>query len=139
MPFLAKGSQRCDLRLTLDGPQLILAINLRLMARGILFIEVKLKPELSQMKPSSVPLKCQCKIAGAVLDPTTGDLMEYRHLMKREEYREVWRKAAAKEFGKLTQGIPGVVEGTNTFFFVPYEAIPNNCLKDARCARICTN
>jgi hypothetical protein len=32
--------QRCDLRLTLDGTQLILAINLRLMARGILFIVI---------------------------------------------------------------------------------------------------
>jgi hypothetical protein len=44
--------------------------------------------------------------------------------MAKPEYSEVWGKANAKEIGRLAQGIPGVVEGTNTFFFKPYNEIP---------------
>jgi hypothetical protein len=65
--------------------------------------------------------------------------MEYRHLMKKEEYREVWSKAGAKEIGRLTQGISGVVKGTDTMFFVEYEDIPKERRKDVTYARICVN
>jgi hypothetical protein len=90
---------------------------------------------LSAIKITSVPLKAKnlacrryplqmmCELAGAVLDPKTGELMEYRHLIAKPEYCEVWSKANAKEIGRLAQGIPGVVEGTNTFFFQAYEDI----------------
>ena len=30
------------------------------------------------------------EMAGAVMDTDTGDLMEYRHLMKHPKYKEVW-------------------------------------------------
>lgn len=59
--------------------------------------------------------------------------------MKKEQYREVWSKAGAKELGRLTQGIPEVVDGTNTMFFVDYDAIPQDRRKDVTYARICVN
>ena len=55
-------------------------------------------------------------MTNAVLDEDTGELMEYRHLMKNPKYRQLYGKSYAKELGRLAQGMPGQVEGTNTFF-----------------------
>ena len=106
---------------------------------------------LSAMEMTTVPLKAKnlaarrfplqlmCELAGAVLDPKTGELMEYRHLIKKPEYVETWTNANAKEIGRLAQGIPGVVEGTDTFNFIKYEQIPNERKPDVTYARICCN
>ena len=59
-----------------------------------------------------------CEMAGAVLDAETGDLLEYRHLIRRPHYQEVWGNAFGKEVGRLAQGMPGVVEGTDTIDFI---------------------
>ena len=85
------------------------------------------------------PLQVLCEIAGAVLDSKTGELMEYRHLLKKPDYVDVWSKAGGKEIGRLAQGLPGVVEGTNTMFFKAYEEIPQDRRKDVTYARICAN
>eukprot|EP00956_Cyclotella_meneghiniana_P043249 scaffold260206_cov139-Cyclotella_meneghiniana.AAC.1 len=85
------------------------------------------------------PMQMLCEIAGAVLDAKTGELMEYRHLLKNPEYCDVWSKAGAKEIGRLAQGLPGVVEGTNTMFFKSYDEIPQDRKKDVTYARICVN
>ena len=50
------------------------------------------------------------EIAGAVLDGATGELLEYRHLLKNPAYREVWGVAYGKEVGRLAQGLDGFVE-----------------------------
>ena len=42
------------------------------------------------------PMQLMCELAGAVLDPKTGELMEYRHLIKKPEYVETWTNANAK-------------------------------------------
>jgi hypothetical protein len=106
---------------------------------------------LSAIEFSTVPLKAQrlasrkfplstlCELAGAVLDPKTGELMELRHLLAKPEYSEVWGKANAKEVGRLAQGLDGVVKGTDTFFFKAYEEIPKERRKDVTYARICCN
>jgi hypothetical protein len=60
-------------------------------------------------------------------------------LIAKPEYCEVWSKANAKEIGRLAQGLPGVVEGTNTIFFQAYEDIPVDKRKDVMYARICCN
>ena len=80
-----------------------------------------------------------CELAGAVLDPKTGELMEYRHLIKKPEYVETWTNANAKEIGRLAQGVPGVVKGTNTFHFMSYDDIPADRKSDVTYARICCN
>ena len=43
------------------------------------------------------PIQMLCDLAGAVLDEDTGDLLEYRHLVKHPKYREDWGKAHGKE------------------------------------------
>jgi hypothetical protein len=50
--------------------------------------------------------------------------MEYRHLIKNPKYSTIWRKAYGKELGRLAQGIPGTVQGTNTIVFISKHDIP---------------
>ena len=45
-----------------------------------------------------------------------GDLLEYRHLMKGEEYRDIWGKSYGNELGRLAQGIGDNIKGTDTIF-----------------------
>ena len=53
----------------------------------------------------------------AVLDMTTGELLEMRHLLVNPKYKELWGKSYTKELGQLAQGIPGVT-GTDTIIFI---------------------
>jgi hypothetical protein len=85
------------------------------------------------------PLQLFCEFAGAVMCDDTGDLLEYRQLAKIPKYRQKWTNAFGKEIGRLAQGIDGIVEGTNTIFFVDYDEIPEDRKKDVTYARICVN
>jgi hypothetical protein len=60
------------------------------------------------------PMEFLCELAGAVLDGATGELMEYRHLMKNPKYKQVWGYAFGTEIGRLAQGLKGRVEGTTS-------------------------
>ena len=75
----------------------------------------------------------------AVLDPETGDMMEYRHLLANPKYRPIWKPAYGKELGRLAQGIPGVVEGTDTIVFIEKKEVPHDRWKDVTYGRICAN
>ena len=77
-----------------------------------------------------------CEMAGAVLDAKTGDLLEYRHLIRRPHYQEVWGKAFGKEIGRLAQGMPGVVEGTDMMDFIHKSKVPQDRFKDSTYSRI---
>jgi hypothetical protein len=55
--------------------------------------------------------------AHAVLDQETGELLEYRRLLKHPRFKEVWNRSAADEFRRLAQGIEGRIKGTNTMQF----------------------
>ena len=92
-----------------------------------------------KMAARQYPAQFLYEVAGAVMDQETGDMMEYRHLLKNPKYREVWSKAFGKEIGRLAQGQKGVVEGTNALFFIKYEDIPMDRKKDVTYARICAN
>jgi hypothetical protein len=83
------------------------------------------------------PLQVLCEITGAVMDDETGELMEYRQLMKNAKYKENWGRAFGNEIGRLAQGIQGRVKGTNTFYFIKQNQIPNDRTKDVTYARIC--
>jgi hypothetical protein len=54
----------------------------------------------------------------AVLDKTTGHLMEMQHLLVNPRYKELWGKSYTKELRRLAQGMPGVSKGTNTIVFI---------------------
>eukprot|EP00804_Cyclotella_cryptica_P001885 CCRYP_007356-RA/>CCRYP_007356-RA protein AED:0.20 eAED:0.20 QI:0/-1/0/1/-1/1/1/0/768 len=75
----------------------------------------------------------------AILDTDTGELLEHRHLIKNPKYCTIWKNAYGKELGRLAQGIPGTVKGTNTIVFVAYNKIPPQCQKDVTYGRIVAN
>ena len=85
------------------------------------------------------PMGLLVEMANAVLDSATGELLEYRHLIKNPAYREVWGGAFGKEVGRLAQGLPGIVEGTDTIDFIHKDEIPPDRWKDVTYARIVCN
>jgi hypothetical protein len=72
----------------------------------------------------------QREAAHAVLDQETGELLEYRRLLKHPRFKDVWNRSAADEFGRLAQGIAGRIKGTDTMRFIPKHEIPADRLKD---------
>eukprot|EP00804_Cyclotella_cryptica_P022370 CCRYP_015924-RB/>CCRYP_015924-RB protein AED:0.39 eAED:0.39 QI:0/-1/0/1/-1/1/1/0/319 len=75
----------------------------------------------------------------AILNEDTGELMEYRHLIKDPKYSTIWKKAYGKELGRLAQGIPGIVQGTNTIVFIAKDDVPPDRCRDVTYGRICAN
>eukprot|EP00804_Cyclotella_cryptica_P026916 CCRYP_014749-RA/>CCRYP_014749-RA protein AED:0.26 eAED:0.26 QI:0/0/0/1/0/0/2/0/1022 len=75
----------------------------------------------------------------AILDTDTGELLKYRHLIKNPKYCTIWKNAYGKELGRLAQGIPGTVKGTNTIVFIVYNEIPPQRRKDVTYGRIVAN
>ena len=70
------------------------------------------------------PIQLLCELVGAVLDQDTGGLvLEYRHLLKHPKLKEAWGRGHAKEVGRLAQGLPGIVEGTDKIKFIPKDDI----------------
>eukprot|EP00804_Cyclotella_cryptica_P019885 CCRYP_007803-RA/>CCRYP_007803-RA protein AED:0.34 eAED:0.24 QI:0/0/0/1/0/0.66/3/0/610 len=54
-------------------------------------------------------------------------------------YCTIWKNAYGKELGRLAQGIPGTVKGTNTIVFIAYNEIPPQRRKDVTYGRIVAN
>ena len=71
-----------------------------------------------------------------VLDKDTGEFMEYRKLMRKPKYRQLYRNYYSKEIGRLAQGMTGLVEGTNTMFFIDNQDIPVDRWKDVTYERV---
>jgi hypothetical protein len=67
--------------------------------------------------------KFPMEMLNAVLDMTTGKLMEMRHLLVNPKYKDLWGKSYTKELGRLAQGIPGVT-GTDTIIFIRCDEVP---------------
>ena len=74
--------------------------------------------------------------ANAVMDNETGELLEYRHLIKRPKYKVPWKYSFGNEVGRLAQGMPGRTTGTNTIFFIHKSEIPAERWKDVTSGRI---
>jgi len=82
-----------------------------------------------QVASRKYPLQFLCNLAYAVLDNKTGDLLEYRHLMKHPRYKDVWTKSFGKEICRLTTT-------TKTVFFIRKEDIPSDRKGDKPYGRI---
>ena len=78
-------------------------------------------------------------ILNAIFNEDTIKLMEYRHLIKNLKYSTIWKKAYGKELGRLSQGIPDKIHGTNTIGFIPKHNISVDRCKDVTYGRICAN
>ena len=62
----------------------------------------------------------------SVLDKATGNLLEYRHLIKGPD-RRIWIKALANYLGRLAQGVgKRMTSGSNNVFFTRQSAIQAN-------------
>jgi hypothetical protein len=78
------------------------------------------------------PLQFLSDLAYAVLDDETGDLLEYRHLMKHPKYKDVWTKSFGTEIRRLATT-------TETIAFIKKDDIPNDRKGDETYARIVCN
>ena len=76
------------------------------------------------------------EMISTVLDENTGELMEYRNLMKNPKYCPLYQNSYSKEIGRLAQGMPFLVEGTNTMFFIYKTAVPADRWRDVIYGRI---
>ena len=54
------------------------------------------------MSQGKFPLAALCLMANAVIDKETGEMLEYRHLMKSSKYCSDWTLSLANKFGRLT-------------------------------------
>jgi hypothetical protein len=63
-------------------------------------------------------------MANSFINEDTGASLEYHHLIKDNSTFTVWNKAAANEFRRLAQGVGDRIEGSNTIFFIPRQAVP---------------
>ena len=59
--------------------------------------------------------------------------------MARPEYRVVWGKEYVKELVRPDQGLPGVVDGTDTFDFINKNEVPFDRYKDVTYGHIVCN
>ena len=84
------------------------------LASAIAGLSVKAKQALQQR----FPLTFFCALAAAVLDGATGELMEYRHLIRHPKYKQPWKYLFVNEVGCLTQCIPGRSNGIDTIHFI---------------------
>lgn len=64
--------------------------------------------------------------ANAVLDPDTGNYLEYNQLIKHDKMQTDWWTASANEFGRLMQGVGGRLPGTDTLFFIHRKEVPKD-------------
>ena len=85
-----------------------------------------------QVSARQYPLRMFAEMANAVLDSETGEMLEYRGLLKSPKYREDWNISSANEFGRLAQGIGGRTKNpTNTIFFITKDEVPQDRFKDS--------
>ncbi len=73
---------------------------------------------------------------GAVIDDKTGNMLEYRHLVKNKSTRALWETSFANKIGWLFQGIRHL-KGTNTCFFIQKAQVPSDKQPTYGC--ICCN
>ena len=59
-----------------------------------------------------------------------GNLLEYRHLLKRMECRKIWGKAYGNELRRLAHIIGDNIKGTDTVFLTTKQNIPFKRLRD---------
>ena len=74
--------------------------------------------------------------ANAIIDPTSGASMEYRHLIKSPKHKAPWNTSFSNKLGRLAQGVGDRVKGTDTIYFIDYTLIPNDRCGDITYVRI---
>ena len=94
---------------------------------------------MAQSVKIKFPLNFLVDYVNAVLDQETGELLEYRHLIKHPKHKKDWGYSFGNEIGRLEQGMPGQSKGTNTIIFIRKNEVPKDHWKDTAHARIICN
>jgi hypothetical protein len=78
--------------------------------------------------------------AMAVMDKSSGKMLNYRQLMRHPDYREQWSLSSANEFGRLANGVGGRIKNpTRTITFIHKDDIPHDRRKDVTYGQfVCT-
>ena len=72
----------------------------------------------------SIPMELQAQwLENSVVEDTTGELLEYRHLIRHDKYKQLWEAGMCRELGQLSQGFVET-KGTSTIFFIPRSKVP---------------
>jgi hypothetical protein len=82
-----------------------------------------------QAASQQYPLQFLHNMASAILDDKTGELLEYRHLIKHPKYKDIWTKSFGTEIRHL-------VTTTKTIFFRRKSKIPPKQCKNITYGRI---
>ena len=93
------------------------------------------KLNLTKLTQRIFPKQLICELAGAMID-RNGDMLEYLHLMKRPEYKEIWGRGYGNEIGRLTQGMKGRVNSTDTMHFIHKHKVRRDRFKDVTYGKI---
>jgi hypothetical protein len=69
--------------------------------------------------------------AMAIMDKETGQLLNYRQLLRSAKYKKQWSISSANEFGRLANGVGNRIKNpTNTIQFIRKKEIPQDRRKD---------
>ena len=75
----------------------------------------------------------------AVMDKETGQLLNYRQLIRNPKYKKEWKISAANKFGQLAQGVGDPIKGINTIKFIHKHEVPRGRFKDVTYGQfVCT-
>ena len=75
------------------------------------------------------------ELTNTVLNKETGQLLEYRQLLKNPKYKKPWIHSLVNGFDPLAQGVGGCIKGANTKFFVHKHKVPKDTFKDTTYAK----
>ena len=63
------------------------------------------------LTPKNISRRCfPISMINTFLDKDTGELMEYRRLIKNQKYCSLYRDSYAKDIDRLAQGMPGLAD-----------------------------
>ncbi len=86
-------------------------------------METKAAPSARKESAWKYPLQLLCYWEKSILDKKTGDLLEYRHLLKNPKYKDEWSQSFSKEIRQLATM-------TKTISFLTKPEIPQAQRKD---------
>ena len=120
----------------------LLTIPLRAKPRAALAATTARRHDKSQLRRLTQRIsraENEAMEAMAVMDATTGKMMNYRQLMRSPSHKVVWSRSSANEFGRLAQGVGGRIKGTNTITFIRKSDVPHDRRKDVTYGQfVCT-
>ena len=95
----------------------------------------EVSPELFPDSKAKVPFKALKELVNAVMDEETGEMLEYRDLLKHPVLGPDWNISGANEFGRLAQGVGNRIKGTDTIKFIRKEDVPLDRRRDVTYGR----